>query len=86
MESMKEHIISDYILHKVNFKKDWSLKQIKEDLKKMLGEEPALKINYEKDAILNEVSGESKEIKKIKSVDVIFTDEYEKIKTIGFIV
>jgi len=86
MGSMRENIISDYVLNKVDFTNEWSVKSIKADLKKMLGEEPAFKVNYEKDVMLNEVTGESKEIKKIKSVNIIFTDDDDKYKNVEFLV
>lgn len=83
---MREIDLSKFITN-YNFKSDnWSVKQIKESLKTLLGELPAVEIVYEKDAFLNEVTGRAQEIKKIKSVKVTFTDLDDKIKTVEYLV
>jgi len=85
---MKEQIISDFILKKIDFSKEenMSIKKIKEGIKLLIGEEPAVKFNWEKDAMINEVSGEVKEIKKIKSINIIFTADNNEFKSIEFLV
>ena len=61
MSSMKEMAIREYV-SKIDFKNDdWKLSQIKEDMRKFLGEEPGIEVVYKKDVMVNEVSGESKE-------------------------
>jgi hypothetical protein len=49
-------------------------------MKKFLGERPSLDIQYQKDVMVNEVSGESKEIEKLVKVSVVYTDTDDKIK------
>lgn len=59
---------------------EWSYHIIEEALKTRLGERPTLKINREKDVMLTEDNKESKEIEVIKSIDIIYTDDDNKIK------
>jgi hypothetical protein len=80
MQSLKEIAIRDYI-SKINWKTDnWSYQRLEEDMKKFLGERPSIDVQYKKDVMVNEVSGESKEIDKLVKVSVIFTDTNDKIK------
>ena len=74
---MKEQAIKDY-LSKINFNKDWSYSVLEENMRKFLGERPSLEISYVKDVMLNEVSGEAKEVKRINSIKVVFTDGYDR--------
>ena len=85
---MKEKMISEYILKQTDFSKEenMSIKKLKEGIKQLVGEEPAVQFNWEKDAMLNEVTGKSKEIKKIKSVNIIFTDDNNEFKSIEFLI
>ena len=60
MSSLKEISIKEYI-SRIDFKsEDWSLTKIKEDMRRFLGEEPAIDVIYKKDVMINE-SGEAKE-------------------------
>ena len=69
MSSMKEIAIRDYI-SKIDFKHDdWKLSQLKEEMRKFLGEEPGVDIIYKKDVMVNEFTGESKE----------FLDRYKEV-------
>lgn len=80
MQSLKELAIREY-LSKINWKTDnWSYSRIEEDMRKFLGERPSLDIQYQKDVMVNEVSGESKEIEKLVKVSVVYTDTDDKIK------
>jgi hypothetical protein len=82
MRSIRENLVLEY-LSNVNFRQeDWSLSKIKADMKRFLGEEPAIDIAWEKDVVINEGSNESKEIEKVGSVKVIFTDDNDKFKKI----
>ena len=74
---MKEQAIKDY-LSKINFNKDWSYSVLEENMRKFLGERPSLEISYVKDVMLNEVSGEAKEVIRINSIKVVFTDGYDR--------
>jgi hypothetical protein len=55
-------------------------------MRRFLGERPSMEINYQKDVMVNEISGESKEIKRLESILVVFTDTDDKIKKIKIIV
>jgi len=83
--SLKEQAIRDYIA-KINFKQDWNYKVIEENMRKFLGERPFLDATYKKDVMLNEVSGEAKEIKTLEKISIIFTDTDDKPKKIDIII
>lgn len=86
MGSIKEMMIREYMAA-INFKTDdWSLTRIKEELRKFLGEEPAIDIIYKKDVMVNEFTGEAKEFKDVSKVQVVFTDTDDKFKKIEFLV
>jgi len=73
MTDMREPIIRDYI-SKIDFKKgNWSNKQIKSDLKNLIGEEPGIKVNYTKDAVLNEINSEATEVTILDSLEIIYS-------------
>ncbi len=84
MNSMKEVSIRDFIANYDFTNDNWSVKEIKTNLKRLLGEVPAIKINYEKDVMINEVSGESKEVSKLTSIAIIFTDLDDNLKRVEF--
>ena len=80
MYSLKEQSIREY-LSRIDWKRDnWSYSRIEEDMKKFLGERPSLDVEYIKDVMVNEVTSESKEIKKLAKISVIYTDTDDKIK------
>lgn len=84
--SMKEMAIKEYIA-KINFRTDdWKLSQIKEDMRRFLGEEPGIDIIYKKDVMINETTGEAVEFKDIDKVEIIFTDTDDKFKKLEFII
>lgn len=85
MNSLKEMAIKDYISG-VDFKGDWSISKIKEEMRKFLGEEPGIDIIYKKDVMVNEVSGEAKEFVGVNKVQIIFTDTDDKFRKLEFIV
>ena len=83
MSSLKEMSIKEYI-SRIDFKsEDWSLTKIKEDMRRFLGEEPAIDVIYKKDVMINE-SGEAKEFKDIHKISIIFTDTDDKFKKLEF--
>ena len=85
MSSMKEIAIRDYI-SKIDFKHDdWKISEIKENMRRFLGEEPGIDILYKKDVMVNEFTGESKEFKDIDKIFVIYTDTDDRFKKIEFI-
>ncbi len=84
MGSIKENLIRDYISN-INFKsEDWGLSQIKEDMRKFLGEEPGIDIDWDKDVIFNEILGEAKEVSKVNNITIVFTDIDNKFKKLKF--
>ena len=86
MVSIKENSIREYISN-IDFKRDdWGLTQIKEDMRKFLGEEPGIDVVYKKDVMINEVTGDAHEFKGIKSVSIIFFDTDDKFKKPEFLI
>jgi len=81
---MKENAIRDYILNIDFTRDDWKTSIIKEDMRKFLGEEPGIEIQYKKDVILNEVKGEAEEIRKPEKISIVFTDLDDKFKKLEF--
>jgi hypothetical protein len=75
MDKIKENMIREY-LSLVNFKNDnWSLSQIKSDLKSLLGEEPNVDVIYKKDTIINEATSEEIKVESVEKLNIIFSDE-----------
>lgn len=86
MYSLKEIAIREYI-SKIDWKRDnWSYQRIEEDMKKFLGERPTLDVKYQKDVMVNEVSGESKEFNRLESIGVIYTDTDDRIKKLQIVI
>ena len=86
MSSLKEMSIREYI-SKIDFKSDdWKLSQIKEDMRRFLGEEPGIDILYKKDVMINEVTGKAQEFKDIDRIQIIFTDKDDRFKKIELII
>ena len=86
MGSMKEESIRNYILSVDFSRDDWKLSQIKEEMRRFLGEEPGIDIIYKKDVMVNEFTGEAKEFKDIDKVEIIFTDTDDKFKKLQFVI
>lgn len=83
---IKENYIKEY-LSNINFKlNDWSVDTIKDDLKKILGEYPAVDVVYKKDVSINETTGEAEEIHGIEKFSVVFTNEQESFRKIEIII
>ena len=71
----------------INFRADdWKISKIKEDLRRLLGEEPGIDIIYKKDVMVNEFTGEAKEFKDVSKVQIIFTDTDDRFKKIELLV
>ena len=84
--SMKSDAIRSDLIN-IDFNRDnWSLSDIKKDMRTFLGEEPGIDIIYKKDVILNEVRGEAEEIKKIEKISIVFTDLDDKFKKLEFLI
>jgi hypothetical protein len=83
---MKENLIREYIMS-INFNRDdWKVSDMVSDMKRFLGEEPGISIQWEKDAVLNEATGESEVFEKVKKISIIFTDTSDKFKKLEFLV
>jgi hypothetical protein len=83
---MKEMAIREYMTG-INFRADdWKISKIKEDLRRLLGEEPGIDIIYKKDVMVNEFTGEAKEFKDVSKVQIIFTDTDDRFKKIELLV
>lgn len=86
MDSLKSIAIKEY-LGKIDFKSDnWSVNQISKDMQRFLGEIPGIDVIYKKDVMVNEVTGESKEIKSLNNINIIFTDTDDKIKKLSIVI
>ena len=73
---IKEKIIQNYILD-IDFKGDFSVKKIKNELKGLLHEMPAIDIRYTRDKFITEdLKGNKVEVRdeKVTSVVIIFCD------------
>jgi hypothetical protein len=85
MYSMKETAIRQFI-GQIDWKTNWNYQIIEEEMRRFLGERPSLDVKWKKDVMVNEFTGESREINKIEKICVIFTDLDEKIKKLEFII
>jgi hypothetical protein len=87
MASMKENAIRNYIAS-IDFKRDdWRLPEIKENLRKFLGEEPGIDISYKKDVILNEFKGEAEEIRAVQKITILFSENLDnQLKKLEFLI
>jgi hypothetical protein len=86
MYSLKEQAIRQYI-SKIDWKRDnWNYNILEEDMRKFLGERPSLEVKYRKDVMVNEFTGESREITKLSKINIIFTDTDDKIKKIEILI
>lgn len=85
MYSLKETSIRQFI-SQIDWKTNWNYQVIEEEMRRFLGERPSLDVKWKKDVMVNEFTGESKEINKIEKVCVIFTDLDDKIKKLEFII
>jgi hypothetical protein len=86
MASMKEISIRQYISN-IDFKSnDWSINKIKEDMRRFLGEEPGIEIEYRKDVLINEIKGEAIETKSLDKVSIVYFDLDDRFKKIEFLI
>ena len=77
LQIFKEKIINDYMssIDLLNI----DLKQIKQDLKAKLGEEPAISMNYKQTEMIREDTKEKVSVEKLESITIIYTIEREII-------
>lgn len=77
LATIKDQTIREY-LSNVDFRDDFSLKKIKQDLHRLLGEMPAIKLEYAKEKLFSERLGEQPRIvETVKSIVVTFSDGEE---------
>ena len=71
LKQFKEKTISDYIasidLDVINVEK------IKEDLQRLIGEKPGVKLNYKTETLINEDDSKPIKMEKLESMTIIFT-------------
>jgi hypothetical protein len=73
---MKEQMIQNYVL-KIDFSGDFSVSRIKNDLKGILHETPAVEVRYKKDKLVTEDLKGNKVVtvdEKVKSIVIAFSD------------
>jgi len=73
----KEYLINNYM--KDVDAKNLSVSKIKEDLKKILHEEPFVELEYETEYVLNEINKESEKKENLAKVKIF----YSEINTTG---
>lgn len=84
--TLKEMSVREYI-SKIDFKKgDWKLSIMKEEMRKFLGEEPAIDVIYKKDVFINEVTQVAKEIIDVDKIQIVFYDTDERFKKLEFLI
>jgi hypothetical protein len=79
IKTFKEKTINNYISNNLDFSnlENIDVNKIKKELKQLLQEEPAIRINYRKDEILVE-GGSKKAIENIESITIVFTYETQQ--------
>lgn len=80
----RKDMIVNY-LSGVDFNADeWTVEDIKNNIRKLIHETPAIKISYVKDVVINEMNRESKEINKLNTISITYTDESGGITSVEF--
>lgn len=77
--TMKEQMVQNYIMQ-IDFTGDFSVTKMKQDLRGILHEIPAIDIKYKKEKVLTEdIKGNKIENidEKVKSVIIAFSDGYD---------
>ena len=83
-DPIKEDAITNYI-KSIDFNSEFNVKQIKNDLKLMLGETPAVKIEWGAEQIINEISGKNEgRIEKVRSIKVFYTNKNGEVKKVEY--
>ena len=78
LKIFKEGKINEYMADYLADKsEELDLNTIKKDIGNLIGEQPALKLNYVKEEILNEASGEKESVENLESIEIIFTVEQD---------
>ena len=78
----KEDAITNYI-KSIDFNSDFNVNEMKRSLKMILGEEPAVKLEWTADTIINEVSGKKEgRVEKLMSVKVFYSTLVGEVKKV----
>jgi len=72
IRDIKKKAINDYISRIDDFS-SIDIDTIKEDLSRLIGERPAIRLNYKQDQLINEDGSKGKRIEKLESLTIIFT-------------
>jgi len=70
----KEFLVMEYMKNVDMKNPNLSFREIKEGLKRILQEEPAININYENVEVLNEIMKTSETKERMASIDIFFTE------------
>lgn len=81
---MKLEIVRNFITSYKFDNANWKTSDIKKGLKGLLGEEVAIQVNYIRDVKINEILSTSEEVTIIESINISFTDDDDKIKTMEY--
>jgi hypothetical protein len=77
IKKFKEKAINDFFYNNIdltNVNDDLKASELKEGLKRVLGEEPAIKFCYKQERKLNEDSGEMERMpKELESIEIYYT-------------
>lgn len=73
VRAFKEKVVNDY-LSQIDYQ-TIDVNQIQEDLQRLLGEKPAIQLNYKQDTLLTEDGSKPKKLEKLESITVVFTYE-----------
>jgi len=79
LRQFKEKAINDYISNNLDFEKPEKInpKQIIHELKKIIHEEPGIKLNYRNEELIAE-GGSSKKVETLESITIVFTYEVQQ--------
>ncbi len=76
---LKEKQLNDYI-YTLGDLKELDYNTLKRELREILGEEPAIKLNYKKENLINEDGTKSKiKVEKLESMTIIFTHDNDDV-------
>ena len=82
----KADVITKYI-QSANVNEDIDVEQLQQGLKQLLGEQPAIKLEWTASNVINEVSGKQEgRIEKLLSVKVFYTTADNQIKQVEYYV
>ncbi len=82
--TIKEQEIRNYI-SEIDFKSgNWSLKEMSENMRRFLGEEPGIDVEYVSSVLINEDTDKAYEIKELDKITIVFFDMDEKFKKLEF--